>query len=104
MSWSTTALRNSTDPRGDRTESTQDRLGGGAGTASRALALQLVADHVGVQVEERDLFEFVAFSILEQPPQRDARDRPPAQAGDDGVAVEHDSRQRLAHAVRDDAA
>ena len=40
------------------------------------------------EIEERHLLELVAFGILEQPSERNARDRAPAQAGDDGVAVE----------------
>src|SRR5271165_333990 len=104
MTWSTMAPRSSADARGDGAEAAQDRLGRRPGTPSRALALELVAHHVGVQVEKGDLFEFVALGVLEQPPQRAARNGPPAEARDDGVAVEHDPRQRLAHAVGDDAA
>ena len=59
----------SADARSNGAEPAQDRLGRGAGSASRALALELVTDHVGVQVKESDLFELVAFGVLEQPPQ-----------------------------------
>ena len=82
----------------------QDRLGGRPGATRQALALELVRDDVGVEVEERDLLELVGGGVLEQLAQRRAGDRPAAQAGDDGVALQLDAGQRLAHAVGHDAA
>ena len=73
-------LQESANARGDRSDAAKDGFRRGTGAACLALAFQLEADHVGVQVEKRDLLELVAPCVLEQPRQRRARDGAPAEA------------------------
>ena len=57
------------------------------------------------EIEERDLLELVALARPRTAACSEAaRDRASAQSGDHRIAVEHDARQRLAHAVGHDAA
>ena len=90
----------------DATVPIRRRMASAVGPVRRdlRLAFQLVADHVGVQIEKGHLLEFVPLGILEQPRQRTAGNCAPTEACDDGVAIEHDARQRLAHAIGDNAA
>ncbi len=92
------------DAGADRAEPAQDRFRGRPGAARELLALELVGDDVGVEVEERHLLELVGARVLEQLPQRGPRDRAAAEPGDHRVALQLDPGQRLAHAVGDDAA
>src|SRR6266567_3439753 len=94
----------SADLRRDRSEPFEDRLRRRPAASHVRFALELVADEVGIEIEEGHLLELVVAGIFEELPERCARDRPATEARDDGISLEYDARERLAHAVGYDPA
>ena len=76
----------------------------GPGRARGLHARQLAVDDVPVQVQERQRLQPVRHRVGEQLAQGGLGDRPPAEAGDDRVAVQLDAGERHADVGRDDPA
>src|SRR6185295_11265844 len=75
-----------------------------SGAPLLASALDLAVDDVPLQIQELERLELVACGLREQVEERALRDGAPAQAGDDGVAVQVQAGKRFAHTAGDDAA